>query len=452
MNLLNWTLYLFIVISTTISSVFIYRHFSFGFIESHFETLKKAGIPSSILFFLSVVLFFVDADALKINIIGMKKHLFQVSFLAPITFFSALFLFATLIFSNRNCPRIWKQFIDKYFLSGEQTGYLHAKTWVDRVKNISQVDFQIFKYSIQVFELRFKNNHKMLPPTFAELSSIAHILDTCSSKNIFGKTMRQFALAEINSIIGNLYASTSPGSNLKAQNLYEKFISNGSRAKTNQWTESAKLNLGNIYLYQNNFEKAGSIFEKANESASKFINLSVIYFRMNNFDLGIKAIENGFTYLNRQESSQPNNICALSSNYLLTLLAMQRNEDAINWFQINFPKFEVVPDQGLLETYSVALLTLNKENTDSFIESLTVLSNQSKHLLIGIQAIISNDLSNAVSNFKQSFGIDESESELEILKKSKDNLIGTGYYEIFKIKTAIDLHMLKLSSRSEINI
>lgn len=154
--------------------------------------------------------------------------------------------------------------------------------------------------------------------------------------------------------------------------------------------ESANLNIGNVYCYQRQYEKAINTWSRIKKNPSSLTNISVAYTMLKKHNKALDCINLGFEMMSPNQKLFPNDFNNLVSNKIVVYTANDMIEDTISTYEL---ADKIVPLDKDVKSEIVLLYILCDKSTiaNSKIDSLNnlnLVSNFKYNLYKGLISIV----------------------------------------------------------------
>ena len=407
----NIIIFFISLVMVYLSIILVYRFFTYEHLTSFLHTVETMSVPSTITLFLAFIGVFLTPPDLRTKIqLFTKKILNKSTYSYGVFAFSLISLLVVYKLTYTFTPFKWQEFIDKAFLTGEQSSYMKVNGIIEKLKDIDVYNAQILEEGVAIFSLREEINHEKLELTVDSLRKSIIFLEQEISKNKYIASFQYFALGEGYSISMDIEAYDSSTAKEKALKYYNLFDKNNDGTSTILLTSSSKLNQGNIYWYAGEREKAFSRWNQVPESASKYINLAAAYVMNNQFEKAIQTAQKGMAYVNSKNNSERNNYDALVENTMIAYLGQNNPKQAINYFKSK-TSGSLIPGRSLETTYALSLLlSYEKVKFLKIIRESKQITSKDINLLYGLYYLIEKKNDAAINKFKLAINIDEEDT------------------------------------------
>jgi len=427
-------IFLFVVsiILFYVSFVFVYRFFTLDFFSSFLDSVGNIGVPSFVTAIVAFISFFIAPPNLKqqVRMYG-KKIVSSFKLCIVLLILGICFLSMSYFFVNYFVPLNWSKFIDTAFLKGEQDSYKTALVKTSEIKKMAPLSGKIIEEGINVFLLRQQTNHETRSLVITKLRKLIQFLEKDIDKNKYVANFQRFSLGEAYSLAMKIQAYEVSEARNKANFYYDEFLSNSKGVATNKFLQSAYLNKANIYMYSQDYRKAAEQWEKLEDSASKFVNLTSAYVMLEDYDNALKQADLGIEYIESKGNSERGNYDAIVENKMIVFLSKNESLQAITTFKESFSG-RYIPSGSVESTYALALLISNKfDDFKLIMRENNQISEEYSNLLYGIYYLQQGDIQSSKLKFKKYLNIDENENVTfsEVLMSVTNNLDKLGYFK-----------------------
>lgn len=394
--------------------------------------LNHVKIPTVIILLSSIFFYFVDFYKFKSNIYSYISIFFEKKVRLLLSSIFLILLLVSSIFLNLNfTPAKWKGFIDIDFLSGAQNDYSKAESTIDLLEGNKSAQL-IIKDCVKIFQIKKNVVVDRTNVSLDEIRKIISGLVRVENNNPYLRALMQFSVAEGMSILGLHDNSIS---------YYHSFLKNKRKIKTDKWVESANLNIGNVYYYQGQYEKAINTWSRIKKTPSSLTNISVAYTMLKKHNKALDCINLGFEMMSPNQELFPNDFNNLVSNKIVVYTANDMIEDAISTYEL---ADKIVPLDKDVKSEIVLLYILCDKSTiaNSKIDSLNnlnLVSNFKYNLYKGLISIVQKQDVQSDKYLIKAFNIGEETSKKEIKRLLIQHFKTNGYSGSKKLLQLINM-------------
>jgi tetratricopeptide (TPR) repeat protein len=424
------------LVAIYLTLMYVQRYLTWDFLKPFYQTAVTIGFPGVLIAFFSLIFIFFDKSEIQ------KRFRSWIREMIEATPFPHWFLAVTLIlcvtsgfFADYLVPIKWKSFINDTFLNGENNEYNQAKKTIENISKINESGSEMMKSVQWVFLERFAVNHQHKRIDEAAMRNNLNLLENCNIHNSFLNSFRQFGLAEGYSLAGSEKLLPVAQALDTAYRYYETFLTLSSNAITRRWKESALLNLGNTYWYENKFKLAEEAWRKLPKHPSTLGNIAAAQIMLGEFDKAIATADEGLALIIEVPGIKENWRASCVENKMIAQLSKGEEKFATETYRKHYFDANRIPDGSLETTYAIALILLQEWDVfTSFISSSTQISTGDNNMLWGLFYL--NQGLNKKAAFKLLAFLDlppNTITMIQILNRTEQILINRGYSSVTKL-------------------